>query len=134
MNKMAELAKILGVELDEEFIEDFGRTYKITEDGLWLLREKTGKLEESGNILADFLSGKNKITKTPYRPQAGETYYYLVGKLNESVVNDRTWEESVFDFQCFYTRNCFLTFADAIRCKERLAQKLGDMWRTLKEV
>ena len=64
-NKMKEVAKLLGVELDEEFIIDgYKLKYKLSNNGLmywsntlqhWALSDAIGKL----------LSGKSKIIKLP---------------------------------------------------------------------
>ena len=71
-NKMAEVAKLLGVELEEEFkIEGYSYKYKLSKEGLsfwgvisqeWILSSIIGKL----------LTGESKIIKLP-KPILNET-------------------------------------------------------------
>lgn len=64
-NKMSEVAKLLGVELEEEFkIDGYRCKYKLTNDGLkyWL-----DDLQKwcSSRLLEELLAGKLKIIKLP---------------------------------------------------------------------
>ena len=62
-NKMAEVAKLLGVELDEEFkIEGFRCKYKLTNDGLMYWSYLDNKWLIS-NFFKELLTGELKIVK-----------------------------------------------------------------------
>ena len=62
-NKMAEVAKLLGVELDEEFkIDGFRCKYKLTNDGLMYWSYLDSKWLIS-MFFKELLTGKLKITK-----------------------------------------------------------------------
>ena len=64
MNYMEQVAKILGVKLNEEFyIEDSDYKYKITKDGMKLYSELGDYWNSANYALADILSGKMKIKK-----------------------------------------------------------------------
>lgn len=80
-NYMPEVARMLGVEIGEEFdvIYETGQKsdwgpYKITRDGL---------VDESGNwtlhetALFNLLKGNYNFQKRPWRPKEGEGYYYI---------------------------------------------------------
>lgn len=64
-NKMKEVAKLLGVELEEEFkIEGFRCKYKLTNDGLMYWSYLDSKWLISG-FLNELLTGEVKIIKLP---------------------------------------------------------------------
>ena len=76
---MEEVAKLLGVELEEEFrIEGthVDYIYKISEKGLFLRCSGRDWWEEVPDTLVQMLAGMTrKIIKLPWEPQKGETYY-----------------------------------------------------------
>lgn len=79
VNHMAEVAKILGVELEEEFrIEGthVDYTYKISEKGLVLHCQGRDWWEDVPFTLIRLLTGEaRKIIKLPWKPKYGELYY-----------------------------------------------------------
>ena len=76
---MEEVAKLLGVELEEEFrIEGthVDYIYKISEKGLFLRCSGRDWWEEVPDTLVQMLAGMTrKIIKFPWKPQKGEKYY-----------------------------------------------------------
>ena len=76
---MEEVAKLLGVELEEEFrIEGthVDYIYKISEKGLFLRCSGRDWWEEVPDTLVQMLAGMTrKIIKLPWKPQKGEKYY-----------------------------------------------------------
>lgn len=77
-NLIHEIAKMLGVELGEEFkIKGYdGLTYKLTDNGLELTTvdgQKTKWFDYGA--LNSLLKGKMEIVKLPWKPKKGETYY-----------------------------------------------------------
>lgn len=72
-NYMQDVAKMLGVELGEEFkIDGSNLIYKFFEnelcfqcDGAWL---------RADNILINLIKGDSKIVKLPWQPRKGEVY------------------------------------------------------------
>lgn len=77
-NLLPEIAKMLGVELGEEFkIKGYeGLTYKLTDNGLELTTVDGQKTKWFDNgALNSLLKGKMEIVKLPWKPKKGETYY-----------------------------------------------------------
>lgn len=78
-NHMEEVAKLLGVGLEEEFrIEGthVDYIYKISEKGLFLHCSGRDWWEEVPDTLVQMLAGRTrKIIKLPWKPQKGEKYY-----------------------------------------------------------
>ena len=77
-NLIPKIAKMLGVELGEEFkIKGYdGLTYKLTDNGLELTTvdgQKTKWFDHGA--LNSLLKGKMEIVKLPWKPKKGETYY-----------------------------------------------------------
>lgn len=77
-NLIPEIAKMLGVELGEEFkIKGYdGLTYKLTDTGLKLTTvdgQKTKWFDHGASN--SLLKGKMEIVKLPWKPKKGETYY-----------------------------------------------------------
>ena len=64
-NKMKEVAKLLGVELKEEFgVEGLSFKYKLEKDGLIFWSEDSQEWIGS-NLIEDLLAGKARIVKLP---------------------------------------------------------------------
>ena len=94
-NYMADIAKILGVELEEEFkIDGSNLIYKFFENGLYF-RCIEGWLC-TDNILIDLIKGDRKIVKLPWQPKKGEKYYRPVFKFTK--VLPEFWSNTVADF------------------------------------
>ncbi len=75
MNKMAEVATLLGVELDREFkIKEQEGIYKLQEDGLYIL-DCQGEGLKSSKLLSDLLCGDLEAVLLPWKPKLGEGYY-----------------------------------------------------------
>jgi len=73
-NKMTEVAKILGVELDEEFgIEDYDFRCKLAKEGLAFL-DMYGHWRKSTTYLENLLTGKLKIK---WVPKDGEEVWFV---------------------------------------------------------
>lgn len=77
-NHMEEVAKLLGVELEEEFrIEGthVDYIYKISEKGLFLHCSGRDWWEEVPDTLVQMLAGRTRIIKLSWKPQKGAPYY-----------------------------------------------------------
>lgn len=80
-NYMPEVAKVLGVEIGEEFdvIYETGQKsdwgpYKITRDGLV---DESGNWTLHGTALFNLLTGEYTLQKRPWRPKDKEQYWYV---------------------------------------------------------
>lgn len=94
-NYMADLAKMLGVELGEEFkIDGSNLIYKFFENGLYF-RCIEGWLPAKYQFL-DLIKGELEIVKVPWQPKGGDEYYYPVCNFNS--VYSTNWENTVTDF------------------------------------
>ena len=71
-NYMAEVAKLLGVEMNEDFeCEESSCTYRITENGL------TCNGCYGADSLMMILNGDRTIKYKPWKPRVNETYYSI---------------------------------------------------------
>lgn len=82
-NCMAEVAKLLGVELMETFkiaYDIFGehpKYYRFAEDVCLEASNDGGKWETAdAGVLEDILMGDVRIVKLPWKPRIGEMYYF----------------------------------------------------------
>lgn len=73
-NYMADVAKMLGVELEEEFKIDSSDTiFKFYENELW--HQCGGMWLRTNSHLIDLIKGDSKIVKLPWQPKKGDKYY-----------------------------------------------------------
>lgn len=73
---MKDVAKILGVELEEEFkIKGFEPIYKITNYGLVIKTDSNNWCEMSGDTFLQLIRGDYVIRKLPWQPKKGDKYY-----------------------------------------------------------
>lgn len=135
-NYMPEVAKMLGVELEEEFkIEGQEPSrYKLTEEGM-ILKGVCG-WERVRMDLEMVLNGQHKIKKLPWKPNRGDTYWYVCWKLN---LHTKKWEIDVsiatYDDNCpphnfcVDVGNCFRTREEAEAQKYEVFKRLtGKEW------
>lgn len=95
-NHMADIAKMLGVELGEEFnINNTNTLYKITDIGLWY---KAGNIwyGMSSDALIDLIKGDWEIQKIPWKPKDGDRYYRPADKFTYIVC--AVWVDEPHDF------------------------------------
>ena len=94
-NYMADVARMLGVELGEEFkTEGSNLIYKFLENGLYF-RCIEGWLPAVYHFL-DLIKGELEIVKLPWQPKGGDEYYYPA--CNFTDVFSTNWTYSVVDF------------------------------------
>ncbi len=95
-NYMADVAKMLGVELEEEFNINSTKTlYKITDKGL-CYKDDNIWYEMSSDTFIDLIKGDSKIVKLPWQPKDGDEYYCPVCSFKD--VSRTNWVDSVCDF------------------------------------
>lgn len=104
-NHMNEVAALLGVELDEEFIiEDYG-TYVLTWKGLV---RKDGVVQ--GLILTFLLTGELKIRRKPWKPIKDGAYYYVA---EDGLTWEEDWVDNDVDLMRYKLGNCYRTKEEA---------------------
>ena len=109
MNQMNEVAKLLGVKLNEEFkIKGISDIYMITENGI---TTKNGKYAQ-GLILTQLIAGQLEIQKYPWKPQSGERFYYVAFG-DELYVRYDDWTGFNGDILCYKIGNCYRSYEDA---------------------
>lgn len=116
-NRMSEVAKMLGVDLDDEFeVCGLGRhRYKITKNGL---HDTLG--QEYYSLLADLLVGRREIGK--WKPATGDEYY-CINEFGE--VEFDYWHGDIYDLAFATLGNCFKTAEKAKSEKNMVKEKLG---------
>lgn len=79
MNKMAEVAKLLGVELGEEFMVESPKGYitksKLDNEGLWGYSKSTNEKHLCNIDLCKLITGEFKIKKKPWKAELNEGYF-----------------------------------------------------------
>ena len=115
-NYMKETAKLLGVEINEEFkIGTFLNSYKLTEQGLFFKNNK--EWEYADATLSDLLTGKIEILKSQWKPRINEVYYCPSNNFLFSVENE--WFNTVEDKALF---KCGLVFQTKEECEKALPE------------
>lgn len=126
-NHMSKVAKILGVELNEEFRIEGVRTdytYKISEKGLVLHCQGRDWWEEMPNTLVQLLTGEaRKIIKPPRKPAIGDMYYYP-DPASPILWGTCSWRDDVVDNYKFQHGLIFATREDAIAVAEKMVNSL----------
>lgn len=127
-NYMPEVARMLGVEIGEEFdvIYETGQKsdwgpYKITRDGL---------VDESGNwtlnetAIFNLLKGNYSLQKRPWRPKKGELFWTINGKGN---VEKYHFLNDMCDLALLNMGNCFPTKKAAKAAVPEILEKFEEI-------
>ena len=110
MNYYKQIAEMLGLELEQEFVMtdlDGKRkdtiTYKFTEDGLF---SKANDLSAKVTLILDLLlTGKYKAVPKPWKPKKGDEYWRCSSKCG--FVSSTIWLDDVIDICGWKSGNCF---------------------------
>lgn len=132
-NLIPEIAKMLGVELGEEFKVDRyeynGLTFKFAENMLMSRSDLKGA--EWGItyvILSELLGGDAEIVKIPWKPEEGQTVYsfYSVGLDGVLKVVDFIWVNDIITFQALVKAGwVYKTRAEAEAALPAVAKEFG---------
>lgn len=130
-NLIPEIAKMLGVELGEEF-KVKGREYifHFVDNGLIAYRTD-GSVLPYENCLAHFLwliNGEEEIVKMPWKPKEGQTVYsfYSVGLDGTLKVVDFIWVNDIITFQALVKAGwVYKTRAEAEAALPAVAKEFG---------
>lgn len=127
-NKMAEVAKLLGVELDEVFsfkgrsgcYTYCSKTYlKFTESGLKESVNRTSWHSAAAWVWKGLITGSLKITKLPWKPSRGDAYYIpttvSIGKCIKLF-----WIDSKSDEDSYQQGLIFRTKEEAVELAEEM--------------
>ena len=125
-NLLPEIAKMLGVELGEEFkVEGDNRTYWFDLDGL-----HSGEYvaeDEDDAMLHDLLCGDVEIIKIPWKPRMNERYWTFMSSLEggKLYVLNYMWDNSVIDVALHKVGWVFRTCEEAQAALPAVAKELG---------
>lgn len=128
-NLIPEIAKMLGVELGEEFKikgED-EMTYTLTDDGLKLTYDSGIELADVSAkvVFADLVNGKDEIVKLPWKPEKGETYYTFELLGGKWVVRSLWWTGSPDGHALLGKGWVYKTCAEAEAALPTVAKEVG---------
>lgn len=129
-NLIPEIARMLGVELGEEFkIKGYKLTYMITDDK-WLMA--TDDSPETGwtpanTLFVDLLNGDAEIVKLPWKPKKGEKYWgFLYSNYYDAwVLCLYTWGNNPEDFAFYKAGWVFRTKKEAKAALPAVAKEIG---------
>ena len=114
-NHMAEVAKMLGVELGERFKCDNGHKYELTLNGIKGIYDYPidPQYEEEklfNNMLVALLNGEHNITPKPWKPKIGENYWVIVP---DGDISEYSWLDSLGGNSNYKLGNCYRTREEA---------------------
>ena len=120
-NHMEEVAKLLGLELYEEFtVPVYNQNkYRIGKEGLCVYRDGfwEGHLDYSF-LLECLLLGKYEIAKSPWKPKINDLYYFVDP---DGFIADEHNTVTIFDRNMLKLGNCYPT--------KELAEKDIEKWK-----
>ena len=100
INRMAEVAKMFGLELEEHFhitIKSHENTvYKFTKDGVAFYDNKLRTWYESVGVLAGILTGETEVVKLSWKPAVYDEYYYPIPS-DRDLWESRLWIGDNYD-------------------------------------
>ena len=119
MNKWKQFAKILELDLEQEFLltDVDGNTkgkliYKFTEDGLLYKSPTLVKWSKSSSsTIARLLNGDYKVVSKPWKPKKGEKYFYYAKAFGQTAY--KVWIYENYDLLLWKVGNCFKTEEEA---------------------
>lgn len=128
-NLIPEIAKMLGVELGEEFkIKGHEElTYRFASDRLQLTYDNNIELSDLAAHVAfvDLVNGKDEIIKLPWEPKVGETYYSFCRFLGEWCAWQQQWSNHPFDLALLAKGWVYRTQEEAEAALPKVAAELG---------
>lgn len=112
-NYMADVAKLIGVEMNKDFeCDESSCTYRITENGL------TCNGCYGADSLMLILNGERRIKQKPWKPTFGD-YYWAVSANPTEYFHYLKWEGSISDYSNYKLGNCYKTMAAAKENKSK---------------
>lgn len=131
-NLMPEIAKMLGVELGEEFKIDINNeTYQIDKDGMYRKKmNDEGQFdmwEEVPRCFIKLLAGNAKLIKLPWKPKKGEKYWgFWYSSVDDAwLVLLYTWANNPADFALYKAGWVYRTRAEAEAALPAVAAEMG---------
>lgn len=133
-NYMPEVARMLGVEINEEFdvfltedVESSVNPYKFTGEKFV---NKDGD-EMKAAVLGRIIYGRYTLQKRPWRPKYGEKYWFVY--TNETIYSDIFYKENVYCFAILSMGNCFPSKEAAEAAKPEMLAKFKKIKKGARE-
>nr|DAU89115.1 MAG TPA: hypothetical protein [Caudoviricetes sp.] len=127
-NLIPEIARMLGVELGEEFKVKGreGAIYKFIVDGLLVSDDDAEKVYTNANMpLVGLVRGDIEIVKLPWKPTMYEEYWTF-GKLGKKlIVGTLSWREFPYEILLFDKGWVYRTRAEAEAALPKVAAEMG---------
>lgn len=125
-----EIARMLGVELGEEFkIKGDNETYRFTNDGLVFNQMDGFGLESTVAAKAkldSLLNGKDEIVKLPWQPKEGESFYTFTAAYGEWSVSLDMWAEEPCNYALLDKGWIYRTKKEAIAALPAVLKELRE--------
>lgn len=128
MNIVPQIAKALGVELEEEFkvsnVKDC--VFKFTKNN-FVCPNGRGRFKNDDfhQVFEDLVHGDAEIIKIPWKPKKGEIYRYVWGEKDTLEIGVAEWEDGISDYCYFISKNCFRTTAQAEASRQSVWERLN---------
>ena len=126
-NLIPEIAKMLGVELGEEFkIKGReGAIYRFDADGLKVIYSYQKRLTFANMMLSSLLAGKVEIVKLPWKPKKGDGYYTFEIFRGKWVVRSLWWTGAPCNYALLDKGWVFRTKEEAEDALTKVAAEMG---------
>ena len=133
-NYMAEVAKLLGVELGESFKTtssiqgNYHRYYQFTDKKGFETSVDGVEWETAAAVtLRDILMGDIRIVKLPWKPQKGEKYYIpCIGAQPEYMYSVNHWDNDDIDKKYYHMGIVCKTKEEAIALTEKMLVAINE--------
>ncbi len=123
MNRMQEVAQMLGVELGEEFkikgLDDCIFTFNKNE----LLCSRFDI--NTDNTIIKLIKGELEIIKKPFRPKFEEKFYFVNYNGEFWKITETFWDNSLEDLEDLHIGNCFKTMQEVEQNKQKIIDLLS---------
>lgn len=126
-NLIPEIAKMLGVELGEEFkIKGReGAIYRFDADGLKVIYSYQKILTFANMMLSSLLAGKVEIVKLPWKPKKGDVYFTFVLMGDKWGVGSLHWDGFPNEYALLDKGWVFRTKAEAEAALPAVAKEMS---------
>ena len=126
-NLIPEIAKLLGVEVGEEFKVVHKTGFEIicnfTQEGVFVDEGCSGRYNKE--LLADIICGKDEIVKLPWKPKQGDAYYTFEIFRGKWVVRSLWWTGAPCSYALLDKGWVFRTKEEAEDALTKVAAEMG---------
>ena len=127
-NRMEEVAKMLGVELEEDFrikgiVSDL--LFRITEGGVFSHYPGSEYGQSNKLMLTQLLTGESEIIRLPWKPKNGEIYYWPHPDI-DCLCDYSIWYDDVTDYHRFKNNMVFKTKEEAVEVSKKMLAVLKE--------